>query len=336
MDICYEEPRTCRPVGEAAPAARIRPPPPPPPPRGACFRARPYHQTLGVIRLAMAFLTAPTLGGAALSRRGGGGGRRCGRLGRPGPPAVTPSRGRRAARGAGLSPRASAEGDAPLPPATPSSAPSPPTTVDPIFGTLRARLRRTSIYLIGMTGAGKTTVARSLAAALRYRPVDVDELIEAVAGEPIPAIFAADGEEGFRALETEVLGSVAAFVKCVVATGGGVVVRRENWGALHAGVVVWLDVPVAELAGRVGGDPGRPLVAAAADKPGGVQGVLTDMLTARGDAYAQADVRVRAGGGQTPEEVALAVAEALLTFIADNPPRFGGKDAAAPTAAKGG
>lgn len=187
-----------------------------------------------------------------------------------------------------------------------------------------------------MTGSGKTTVARCLASGLGYRPVDVDELIEAVAGEPIPAIFAADGEEGFRALEAEVLGSVAAFVKCVVATGGGVVVRPENWGALHAGLVVWLDVPVGELAGRVGGDPHRPLVAAAAGKPGGVEAVLEGMLAARGDAYAQADVRVRAGGDQTPDQVAVAIAEALVTYIEDNPPRLGGKDAVAPKAAKGG
>ncbi|GAB0495218.1 hypothetical protein MMPV_006517 [Pyropia vietnamensis] len=284
----------------------------------------------------MAFLIAPALGGVAPSRRVVDGGRRS-RLGRPAPLAVTPALRRRAGRasvGAGVPPRASAEED--TPPSPSSSPPPSPPSADSVFATLRSRLRRTSIYLIGMTGAGKTTVARSLAASLGYRPVDVDELIEAVAGESIPAIFAADGEEGFRALESEVLGSVAAFVKCVVATGGGVVVRRENWGALHAGVVVWLDVPVAELAGRVGEDPGRPLVAAAADKPGGVEGVLTDMLAARGDSYAQADVRVQAGGDQTPEAVARAVAEALLTFIANNPPRFGGKDAVAPTAAKGG
>lgn len=284
----------------------------------------------------MAFLIAPALGGVTRSRHVVDGGRR-GQLGRPASLAVTRVLGRRAARasvGAGFSPRASVEGD--TPPSPPNSPSPSPLSADSVFATLRSRLRRTSIYLIGMTGAGKTTVARSLAASLGYRPVDVDELIEAVAGEPIPAIFAADGEEGFRALETEVLGSVSAFVKCVVATGGGVVVRRENWGVLHAGVVVWLDVPVAELAGRVGADPGRPLVAAAADKPGGVEGVLTDMLAARGDAYAQADVRVGAGGDQTPEAVALAVAEALITFISDNPPRFGGKDAVAPTTAKGG
>jgi len=187
-----------------------------------------------------------------------------------------------------------------------------------------------------MTGSGKSTVARSLAAALRYRALDVDDLIAAVAGAPIPAIFAADGEAGFRALESEVLAEVAAYVRCVVATGGGVVVRRENWGALHTGVVVWLDVPLDVLADRVGGDAGRPLVAAAADTPGGVPAVLGEMLDQRRPAYAQADVRVAAGLGATAEAVALAVAEATVKFIAENPPRFGGKDGEAPAPAAGG
>ena len=111
---------------------------------------------------------------------------------------------------------------------------------------LARRLEGLNLYLVGMMGTGKSAVGRPLAEALGYRFIDADTVLEQAAGRTIPDIFASDGETGFRALETAVLGQISSWHSLVVATGGGVVTRPENWGHLHQGVVVWLDAP-AEL-----------------------------------------------------------------------------------------
>lgn len=95
---------------------------------------------------------------------------------------------------------------------------------------LARRLQGLNVYLVGMMGAGKSAVGRPLAEALGYRFLDADTALEQAAGRPIAEIFAAEGEEGFRALETAVLDRIAGFHSLVVATGGGVVTRPVNWG----------------------------------------------------------------------------------------------------------
>ena len=124
---------------------------------------------------------------------------------------------------------------------------------------LRDRLQGTSLYLIGMMGAGKSTVGRLLADALAYRFIDTDAAIAAAAGKPVPEIFAELQESGFRDLESQVLAQLSQFPRMVVATGGGIVTRKRNWGELRHGLVIWLDVPVAELHRRLAADetPGR-------------------------------------------------------------------------------
>lgn len=160
-------------------------------------------------------------------------------------------------------------------------------------------LKGVNLYLIGMMGAGKTTAGRILAAKLNYRFLDTDEMIEKVAGKSITEIFSQEGEAGFRDLESKILGEVAAYKNLVVATGGGIVLRRENWGYLRHGVVVWLEVAVEQLYARVKDDNSRPLL-----QDPDPMAKLQSILESRLSLYAQADVRVGVEAGQTPEQVA--------------------------------
>ena len=112
-----------------------------------------------------------------------------------------------------------------------------------------------NIALIGMPGCGKTTVARILAQKMGRPLADIDGLIEATAGKGIPHIFAEDGEEAFRRLETSVLSEQAKKSGMVIATGGGVVTQPENLDLLRQNSrIVYLKRELSELVVE-----GRPL-----------------------------------------------------------------------------
>lgn len=165
--------------------------------------------------------------------------------------------------------------------------------------TLTERLQGTNVYLIGMMGAGKSSTGTALAQALGYQFFDTDAVLEAAAGRTIPEIFAEDGEAAFRQQETEVLAQLAAYRRLVIATGGGIVTQRQNWGHLHHGIVVWLDVPLAVLEQRLAGETGRPLL----QRPDWRQ-TLADLVEQRQPLYAQADVRVPVGAEDSVEAIA--------------------------------
>ena len=95
-----------------------------------------------------------------------------------------------------------------------------------------------SIFLIGMMGCGKSTIAKLLAAKLSCPALDLDEDIISFEGRSIPDIFADVGEAGFRHCETAALHCVIDEAPCVVATGGGIVTREENIALMRkAGLV---------------------------------------------------------------------------------------------------
>jgi shikimate kinase len=179
---------------------------------------------------------------------------------------------------------------------------------------LAQRLQGLNLYLVGMMGTGKSAVGRPLADALGYRYVDADTVLEGAAGRTIPEIFADDGEAEFRRLETAVLGQISGWHSLVVATGGGVVTRPENWGHMRQGVVVWLDAPPELLLARLRSDPTpRPLLQA--DDP---VSRLQQLLAERQPLYAQADLQIRQQHEQ-PAQVAQLVLEALPGILRERP-----------------
>nr|WP_323054939.1 shikimate kinase [Dechloromonas sp. A34] len=120
---------------------------------------------------------------------------------------------------------------------------------------------RRNIYLVGLMGAGKTTVGRQLAKRLGRTFYDSDHEIVARTGVPIPTIFEIEGEDGFRRREAQAITELSSEENIVLATGGGVVLNPENRRRLHdTGWVVYLNVPPALLYERTRHDRNRPLL----------------------------------------------------------------------------
>lgn len=116
-----------------------------------------------------------------------------------------------------------------------------------------------NIVLIGLPGCGKTTVGKRLSKAMGRRFLDTDAMVIEKEGRSINEIFAAEGENYFRAVETACAVEAGAMEDCVIATGGGMVLRKENMDALKKnGVVYFLDRSAKEIAKQVDVS-GRPL-----------------------------------------------------------------------------
>lgn len=145
------------------------------------------------------------------------------------------------------------------------------------------------LVLVGLMGAGKSSVGRECAARLDRPFVDVDEAVEAVAGRPVAEIFATGGEAAFRRIERATLADVCASPQpLVVACGGGAMGDPESRRRVRAaGCVVWLTADPATLAARVGqgaAQAQRPLLAGG-DPP---VATLERLATLRAPAYAAA------------------------------------------------
>ena len=162
-----------------------------------------------------------------------------------------------------------------------------------------------NIVLIGLMGAGKTTVGRLIAERLGRPFVDTDDVVEHTAKRSIDEIFAADGERAFRDLEAAAVRSVAALRGQVIAVGGGAVLDHGNVTQLRStGDLVLLDADPTTLAARIGDTSTRPLLA------GGDSGeALARLRDARAAAYADAAGHAIDTTDRTPDEIAAAVVE---------------------------
>ena len=193
---------------------------------------------------------------------------------------------------------------------------------------------RLPLLLVGLPGAGKTTVARLLAAALGVQATDTDAEIRRRARMTIPQIFAREGEESFRDRETRALRAVLgaqAGAQGVVALGGGAVLREENRALLAGRTVIHLSASPGTAAAHVGDGAGRPVVSpgpgadsdavragagpgAAADGVADAAAVLARMEALhaqRAPLYAQVSTLTVPTDGLTPEQVAALVLVAL-------------------------
>lgn len=161
---------------------------------------------------------------------------------------------------------------------------------------------RRHVVLVGLPGAGKSTVGPLLARQLSMPFVDLDAEIERQAGKPIARIFDEDGEAAFRDLEYDAIRRQTATVRGgsarVVALGGGAFVpERNRWKVEDAGLTVWLDLSADDLWARVRLETDRPL---ARDEER-----FRALYAERRPAYEQADYRVDAS--RTPDEIVAAI-----------------------------
>lgn len=129
----------------------------------------------------------------------------------------------------------------------------PDSEIDRIERVLSHQMQ--NIVIIGMPGSGKTAVSTMLAERLGRKIFDTDSIVSENAGVTIPEIFAAQGEAGFRRLETEATAEVGKLSGNIISTGGGVVTVAENYELLHQnGVIVWIERDTNKLA-----RDGRPI-----------------------------------------------------------------------------
>jgi shikimate kinase len=149
-----------------------------------------------------------------------------------------------------------------------------------------------NIFLVGLMGAGKTSVGRLLAKDLRMTFVDCDHEIEKRTGVTVSVIFEIEGEEGFRRRESAILSELVQSANVVLATGGGAVLWPENRAALtRNGLVVYLLATVDELWQRTRHDRNRPLLET--DDP---RARLAELFAQRDPLYREvADVTIETG-----------------------------------------
>jgi shikimate kinase len=173
-------------------------------------------------------------------------------------------------------------------------------------------LQGLNIYLIGMMGAGKSTIGKLLAERLEYKFIDTDSSIEKIANQSVPEIFQTAGEVEFRQLETQVLAEISAYTRLVVATGGGIAIKLENWNHLQQGLVIWLDTSVDVLTQRLKDNTTQPILTTA---PGEIPVKLAQILAERRDRYAAADLQIPITSHVPPSEIVDRILLAIPTVL---------------------
>jgi len=166
-----------------------------------------------------------------------------------------------------------------------------------------------TIVLVGLMGAGKTTVGRRLARELGIEFADADAEIEKAAGISIPEIFEKYGEPAFREGERKVISRLLDEAPHVLATGGGAFMNDDTRASIKAkSASVWLDADIPILLERVGRKNNRPLL-----ETGDPETILRKLADERYPVYAKADIRVKSDGG-AHEDVVEAIINALGTW----------------------
>jgi shikimate kinase len=169
------------------------------------------------------------------------------------------------------------------------------------------------LALVGLMGAGKTSVGRTCAKRLGRPLVDTDDLVVATTARSIPELFAEEGEAGFRAHERQAVRDACASPEpAVIACGGGAVLDPENRAVLRERCcVVWLRAPVATLADRIGSGHGRPLLAGGTVPPEVTLGRLAEL---RAPSYEAAAHVVLDTDGCSLDEAAVGVLDAFCRW----------------------
>jgi shikimate kinase len=175
---------------------------------------------------------------------------------------------------------------------------------------LSALLAGRPLVLVGMMGAGKTTVGRRLAAKLNRQFLDSDDEIEKAAQMTIPEIFEKRGEAEFRAGEARVIARVLKDEGIVLATGGGAFVNVETRGLIKADAIsVWLKAEAGVLFERVSRRSNRPLL-----KTANPRATLEKLIEDRYPIYAEADITVLSR--DVPQDVVAGdVIDAVLGYL---------------------
>lgn len=170
------------------------------------------------------------------------------------------------------------------------------------------------VVLVGLMGAGKTSIGRVLAARIGLVFVDADSEIEAAAGTTIEEIFAHEGEAVFRSGERRVIARLLTGPPRVIATGGGAFMDPETRAAVKKrGVSVWLKADLDTLVKRTSRRGGRPLL-----RNGDPREILATLIDRRYPVYAEADITVETGD-EAPEHVVERVIAALERKLGTGP-----------------
>ena len=178
--------------------------------------------------------------------------------------------------------------------------------------TLKEKLGGRNIFLIGMMGSGKSQTGPDLAKMINYAFVDTDDVIEKASKQSISDIFEKDGEKVFRDLEKQVLKEISQHHSLVIATGGGLVTVPENWGILHQGIVIWLDLDLKRSIARIDSDEKkRPLL-----NDDDLSQTFSQIYESRKPMYLESDLRIEVED-QSSFEVASMIAATLPSILID-------------------
>ena len=176
--------------------------------------------------------------------------------------------------------------------------------------TLKEKLGGRNIFLVGMMGSGKSQTGPDLAKMIDYAFVDTDDVIEKASKQSISAIFQKEGETAFRDLEKQVLKEISQHHSLVIATGGGLVTVPENWGILHQGIVIWLDLDITRSIQRIeSDDKKRPLL-----PEDNLSRTFSQIYERRKPMYLESDLRIEVED-QSPHEVASMIVESLPNIL---------------------